>query len=82
MEPQRNVKRGTPLFLKFLAIAIFTPTLLNMGINWEDINSWGDAVNVIVTMAMNPYLLGSAVFGAWIFLKGDGSEEGGKKDEE
>lgn len=74
-----------PLFVRFAAITMFTPALLSMGIEWKDIDTWNDFLNVVVSIVMNPFLLGSTIMGAWIFFKEDhpefeGTEEEGKDE--
>lgn len=61
--------KESPLLLKLLFIAVLAPTVANLGIEYKDINSWQEFINVLVTMIMNPYLLGTTIIGIIIFVQ-------------
>ncbi len=69
MKSKPYTKRLTnPSLIKLGFIAIIAPTLTTLGIGYEDITSWDKLYDVMMTLILNPYLLGTTITGFLIFL--------------
>lgn len=67
--------RNDPMFLKLFAIAMFTPVLTSLGFEAKDIDTWSDMINVLASIVLNPFLLGTTVFAILMFFKSDDVKE-------
>lgn len=50
-------KDNMTFILRFL-FALFTPVLVYMGINWDELTTWNKIGEILVTFITNPYLVG------------------------
>lgn len=57
------------MFVKFAAVALFAPAITSLGMNYSDINNWGQFLYVIQNIVLNPFLLASTIIGVWLFFK-------------
>lgn len=57
------------MFLKFAALALFAPVVTSLGMQYSDINDWGQFLYVVQNIVLNPFLLCSTIFGVWLFFK-------------
>lgn len=55
------VRFKNPVFVFQLVLSILTPILAYMGINLEDLTTWGKLGEVIFGAISNPYILGLIV---------------------
>lgn len=62
------------MFVKFAAVALFAPAITSLGMNYSDINNWGQFLFVVQNIILNPFLLASTIIGVWLFFK-DGHPE-------
>lgn len=56
-----RVRGNNPIFYAQVVIAILTPLLAYMGLEFADLTSWGTVGNMIQEAYSNPYLLGLVV---------------------
>lgn len=57
-----KVRFRNPQFLLQLALSIFGPVLVYMGISVEELNTWPKLGSVIIDAVSNPYIVGMILF--------------------
>ncbi len=63
-----KIRLTNPYFYVALFMAIFAPVAVYLGINNEDLTSWGTVLDVLKEAVMNPYLLVTVVMSVANFL--------------
>lgn len=75
-------KAKDPLYAKMLVLAFFAPAVTTLGINYQDISDWGKFLEVMQSIAMNPFLLGTTVFGLIVFFNDTTKKDTEEEEEE
>lgn len=56
---------NNPIFLAQIAIAIVTPILLHLGLNWSDMTSWGTFGASLLSAIKSPVIVVAIIVSVW-----------------
>lgn len=57
-----KVRMTNPTFIVQLLISIFGPTLLYLGMNYQDLTTWKTVFDVLESAVLNPLVLGVTIW--------------------
>lgn len=60
-----TVRLKNPVFWAELAAAILLPILTHMGMNWEDMTTWGALGGLLLSAIQNPVIVVAVIVSVW-----------------
>lgn len=65
MQINLKVRAKNPVFWAQIIVAIISPILVGLGVQWEDMTSWPALLNALYRAILNPVIVVSIIVSVW-----------------
>ena len=65
MQINLKVRAKNPVFWAQIAVAVITPVLVGLGVQWEDMTSWVALGDALYKAVLNPVIVVSIIVSVW-----------------
>lgn len=65
MKINLKVRAKNPIFWAQIAVAIISPILVGLGVQWEDMTSWATLLDALYRAVLNPVIVVSIIVSVW-----------------
>lgn len=65
MQINLKVRAKNPVFWAQIAVAVITPVLVGLGVQWEDMTSWVTLGDALYKAVLNPVIVVSIIVSVW-----------------
>lgn len=65
MQINIKVRVKNPVFWAQIAVAIISPILVGLGVQWEDMTSWATLGDALYRAVLNPVIVVSVIVSVW-----------------